>query len=251
MATGIHAHPRTKGTTGYPDPIFDKPYVKNDRYLGVAFKPGMGQDISEERLCEWRCFDAIDTMNNMYAGTGLRPKYLIADIDTYRKGPEDDIYPGHPVNYLKIDRMPGPDDDWTPILQSLRDGNFFVTTGEILITNYTVAGTGDQRTIDGEPRMDVSAGVRGSGLGRRQESRSTDHAGDGPSPEFEQAFRDPVRCGGQVLGALRGMGLGRQRGVRAARLAEPALEGATRAMTIRPTSRALSARMRRSPGSAA
>ena len=42
-----HAHPRTKGTTGYPDLIFDKPYVKNDRYLGVAFKPGMGQDNSE------------------------------------------------------------------------------------------------------------------------------------------------------------------------------------------------------------
>ena len=52
-----HAHPRTKGTTGYPDLIFDKPYVKNDRYLGVAFKPGMGMDLSEARICEWRCFD--------------------------------------------------------------------------------------------------------------------------------------------------------------------------------------------------
>ena len=52
-----HAHPRTKGTTGYPDLIFDKPYVKNDRYLGVAFKPGMGMDLSEARMCEWRCFD--------------------------------------------------------------------------------------------------------------------------------------------------------------------------------------------------
>src|SRR2546425_3450628 len=82
-----HAHPRTKSTTGYPDLIFDKPYVKNDRYLGVAFKPGMGQDNSEVRMCDWRCFDAIDTMNNMYAGLGIRPKYVIADIDTYKKGP--------------------------------------------------------------------------------------------------------------------------------------------------------------------
>jgi len=31
-------------------------------------------------------------MNNLYANSGLRPKYLIADIDTYRKGPEDDLY---------------------------------------------------------------------------------------------------------------------------------------------------------------
>ena len=143
----FHAHPRTKGTTGYPDAILEKAYVKNDRYLGIAFKPGMGQDLSEERLCEWRCFDAIDTMNNLYAGTGLRPKYLIADVDTYRKGPEDDLYPGHPVSYVKIDRLPGPAEDWTPILRSLRNGDFWVTTGEVLITSYTVEGAGDQRTI--------------------------------------------------------------------------------------------------------
>ena len=142
-----HAHPRTKGTTGYPDLIFDKPYVKNDRYLGVAFKPGMGQDNSELRMCEWRCFDTVDTMNNMYAGSGLRPKYIIADIDTYRKGPEDDTYANFPVNYLKIDKVPGPDEDETPVLKALRDGNYFVTDGEILVKNYSVAGTGNQRTI--------------------------------------------------------------------------------------------------------
>jgi hypothetical protein len=142
-----HAHPRTKSTTGYPDLIWDKPYVKSDRYLGVAFKPGMGQDNSETRMCDWRCFDAIDTMNNMYAGLGVNPKYAIADIDTYRKGPEDDLYANFPVNYLKIDKTPGPNDDYSPILKSLRDGNFFVTTGEILIRNYAVGGTGHQRTI--------------------------------------------------------------------------------------------------------
>src|SRR5258705_7491390 len=142
-----HAHPRTKGTTGYPDLILDKPYVKNDRYLGVAFKPGMGMDLSETRICEWRCFDATDTMNNLYTNSGLRPKFIIADIDTYKKGPEDDTYANFPVNYLKIDKTPGPDDDVSPVLKSLRDGNFFVTTGEILITNYAVVGTGAQRTI--------------------------------------------------------------------------------------------------------
>ena len=131
----FHAHPRTKGTTGYPDAIFDKPWVKNDRYLGIAFKPAMGDDLSNPRLCAWRCFDAIDTMNNMYANTSLKPKFLIADVDTYRKGPEDDIYPGHPINYVRLDRLPGPTDDWTPILQSIRDGDFWVSTGEILIRN--------------------------------------------------------------------------------------------------------------------
>jgi hypothetical protein len=145
-----HAHPRTKGTTGYPDAVFDKPWLQNDRYLGVAFKPGMGMDLSESRLCAWRCFDAMDTMNNMIASSSLRPKYLIADIDTYRKGPEDDLYPNFSVNYLKLDRVPGPDEDWSSILKLLRDGDFFATTGEILIPTYSVAGSGTKRTIDAE-----------------------------------------------------------------------------------------------------
>lgn len=142
-----HAHPRTKGTTGYPDLIFDRPYVKNDRYLGVAFKPGMGMDLSEDRLCDWRCFDSADTMNNLNANSQLRPKYVIADIDTYKKGPEDDTYANFPVNYLKIDKTPGPDDDMSPVLNALRNGDFFVTTGEVLITDYAVTGNGAQRTV--------------------------------------------------------------------------------------------------------
>lgn len=145
-----HAHPRTKGTTGYPDAIFGRPWIKNDRYLGVAFKPGMGMDLSEERLCEWRCFDSMDTMNNQNANSGLRPKYLIADIDTYKKGPEDDLYPNFPVNYLKLERVPGPDEDWSPILRALRSGDFFVTTGEILITKYSIEGSGEHRNVSAD-----------------------------------------------------------------------------------------------------
>jgi len=143
----FHAHPRTKGTTGYPDALFDKAWVKNDRYLGIAFKTGMGEDLSDPRICEYRCFDAIDTMNNLFANSGLRPKYLIADVDTYRKGPEDDLYAGHPVNYVKLDRLPGPADDWSPILRAIRSGEHWVTTGEILIKSYAVEGTGPKRTI--------------------------------------------------------------------------------------------------------
>jgi hypothetical protein len=141
------AHPRTKNSNGFPDAYWSRVYGRSDRFLGIAFKPGMGQDQSEDTLCEWRCFDAIDTMNNLNAGSGVAPKYLIGDVDTYKKGPEDDLYAGFPVNYLKIDRTPAWTDDWTPILKAMRDGSFFVTTGEILIKNYAVIGTGDSRTL--------------------------------------------------------------------------------------------------------
>jgi hypothetical protein len=144
------AHPRTKSSAGYPDAYRDKPYAKNDRYLGIAFKPGMGMDLSESRLADWRTFDAIDNLNNQYAGSGLRPKYLIGDVDTYQKWPHDDLFPGFTVNYLQLAKVPGPDDDWSPVLHALRDGKFFVTTGEILIRNYQVSGRGRQRTIEAD-----------------------------------------------------------------------------------------------------
>lgn len=105
---------------------------------------GMGSDLSEIRSRQWRCFDTIDTidtMNNRITGSGLRPKLIIADIDSYQKGPEDDLYPTFPVTYLALDRVPGPTEDWSPILKSMRDGAMFVTTGKILIRSYAVDGT--------------------------------------------------------------------------------------------------------------
>jgi hypothetical protein len=141
------AHPRTKGSTGYPDAYFEKPYARSDRYLGTDFTQAMGMDLSEKRMAEYRSFNAVDTMNNIYAGLGIPPKVLLPDIDTYEQGPQDDLYPQYQVAYLKLDRLPGPDDDWSPILRCIRDGNFFVTTGEILIRDYAVEGSGSQRTI--------------------------------------------------------------------------------------------------------
>jgi hypothetical protein len=144
------AHPRTKSSTGYPDAYQDTPYARSDRFLGIAFKPGMGMDLSEDRLAAARTFEAIDSLNNRYAGSGLRPKLLIGDVDTYQKWPHDDLYPGFTVNYLQLERVPGPDEDWGPVLRALREGKFFVTTGEILIRNYAVTGTGPQRRVEAD-----------------------------------------------------------------------------------------------------
>ncbi|MEY2882008.1 MAG: hypothetical protein RLZZ15_4388 [Verrucomicrobiota bacterium] len=141
------AHPRTKSSAGYPDAYWDQPFARSDHYLGLAFKPGMGMDLSETRLAADRAFGSLDAMNNRLAGTGLRPKVLIGDVDTYQKWPHDDLFPGFTVNYLQLDGTPGHDDDWTPVTRALSEGKFFVTTGEIHIRNYAVTGTGARRTI--------------------------------------------------------------------------------------------------------
>jgi hypothetical protein len=41
------------------------------------------------------------------------------------------------VNYLKLDRRPT-SDDWSPVLRVLRAGDFFTTTGEVLIHSFEV-----------------------------------------------------------------------------------------------------------------
>ena len=138
------AHPRTKGSTGYPDAIRETDHFRSDRYLGGAFQ-SLPVDLSEQRLCQVRCFGTLDDMNN-WAG----PKYLLAEGDTYTKYPDDEIYGELAVSYVKVDSLPGFDEDWSPITRALRLGEFFVTTGEVLITNFSVEDSGSQETVTAE-----------------------------------------------------------------------------------------------------
>jgi hypothetical protein len=84
-------------------------------------------------------------MNN-WAGA----KYLLAEGDTYTKYPEDETYPHLMVNYVKLERLPRFDDDWSPLLGALRAGDFFVTSGEVLLRRFAVEGTGARRTVVAE-----------------------------------------------------------------------------------------------------
>lgn len=135
------AHPRTKGSTGYPDEIRETPHFRSDAYLGASFQ-SLPADLSEQRICEKRCFGVLDDTNNWGA-----PKYLIAEGDTYMKYPDDETYPHLYVNYVKLDRLPRYDEDWSPILKAMRAGDFFVTSGEVLLRDFAVHGSGPKRTL--------------------------------------------------------------------------------------------------------
>ncbi|MGH9720987.1 MAG: hypothetical protein ACRD8O_12300 [Bryobacteraceae bacterium] len=138
------AHPRTKGSSGYPEAVREMPHFRSDRFLGASYQ-SLPVDQSEKRLCETRCFGVLDDMNN-WAG----PKYMMAEGDTYQKFPDDETYPHLVVNYIKLARLPKFDEDWGPILRAMRAGDFFVTTGEVLFRNYGLEGTGAKRTFAAE-----------------------------------------------------------------------------------------------------
>ena len=142
-------HPRSKGSTGYPDAIKETARFRDENFRGIGFRWGMGLDLSEQRLCEYRCLALLDDMNNWVADLPTPPKYLQAISEFYEQGPGDDIYANNPVNYLKLDRLPAPD-NWEPIIDAMRRGDYFVTSGEVLIPRYELQGSGDQRTIVAE-----------------------------------------------------------------------------------------------------
>jgi hypothetical protein len=145
------AHQRTKGTSAWLDVhIKNQPFFRTNYYLGAEYRANVPTDLSEKRMLEYPGLDAMDDMNNWTAGAGLQAKYLIAATDTYMKYPEDDIYPQSFVSYVKVDRLPKFDEDWTPIVRSLRNGDHFVSSGEVLLKQFAVEGTGSRRTVTAE-----------------------------------------------------------------------------------------------------
>jgi hypothetical protein len=139
------AHPRTKNSEEYPDRYKDQDFFQSDRFLGASWE-SLPADLSEPRLCAVRCFGTGDDMSNW----APKPKFLIAEGDTYSKWPDDETYPLLAVNYLKLDHVPRYDESWAPITEGLRAGNFFGTTGEVLFHSWGVSGSGKSRTYNAE-----------------------------------------------------------------------------------------------------
>jgi hypothetical protein len=52
------------------------------------------------------------------------------------------------INYLRLAKLPRYDDGWQPVLDALRGGKFFTSTGEILIPNFTIGGKQSGQTLD-------------------------------------------------------------------------------------------------------
>jgi hypothetical protein len=139
-------HPRTKNNTGYPDGYKDKSFFKDPHYAVYGYRWGMGIDRSERRLCENRCLPLLDETSNWFANDPTPPKYIMAISEVQTQAPGDEIYSSAPVNYLRLDTLPTPDDT-SSIIKTLERGDFFVSTGEVLIPSYTVQGTGNQKKI--------------------------------------------------------------------------------------------------------
>jgi hypothetical protein len=135
------AHARIKGSRGFPDKYKDEPFYHSYHFLGAAWK-AMPADLSQPRL-GLRVLDLMDDMANW----GLK-KQVIGEVDTFRMEPDFETYGHMNINYLKLRKLPRFSDGWQSVLDTLRAGRFFVSSGEVLIPDFNVAGKESGETLE-------------------------------------------------------------------------------------------------------
>ena len=172
-------HPRTKGSTGFPDSVRHLPFFADAHYQGVGFRWGMGLDRSEQRLCEYRCLPLLDDMSNWLVDTVTPLKYLLSISEVRHQQPGDDIYASSPVSYVRLNALPAAG-RCQPAHRDADARRLLRHVGRGADSELRVKGRGADTDDRGRRRVDVSAELRRGGVGQRQHDRSADHLGDRP-----------------------------------------------------------------------
>jgi hypothetical protein len=133
-------HPRTKGSTGYPDAILNSDYFRSPRYLGSGWK-AMPSDLSSPRLGE-RAFKTVDDVNNL----GLK-KRMLGEVDVFQLDTTHELYGHLNVNYVRLPALPSYD-NYGQLLEAVANGDYFISTGEVLIPDVQLSGSGDTLTAN-------------------------------------------------------------------------------------------------------
>lgn len=108
--------------------------------MGAAWKAIPG-DLSLPTLSK-RVLNLMDDMANW----GLK-KHIISEADIFTITHQNEMYAHLNVNYLQLDKVPSYKNGWQPVLDAIRNGKFFVSTGEVLIPSFTINGKGAGETL--------------------------------------------------------------------------------------------------------
>ncbi|MCH5688417.1 hypothetical protein LWM68_31640 [Niabella sp. W65] len=81
-------------------------------------------------------------------------KHAIAESDIFTITHQNEMYAHLNVIYLKLNQLPAYGQGWQPVLDAMRNGKFFVSTGEVLIPNFTINGkqSGDVLKLGGSKK---------------------------------------------------------------------------------------------------
>ena len=180
-------HARTKGSTGYPDAIRDTEHFRDRRYFGAGWK-AMPADLSSPRLGE-RTLTLLDDLHNW----GM-DKRLMGEVDVFQFDHTHEVYGHMNVNYVRTDRLPG-FDNYGDILEPLSKGEFFVTTGEVLLPAWEIGGSENEIEVKLDVRwtfpLEFAEVVWGDGYGTRRQIMDLHGSGEFGSGSHDWKIRAP------------------------------------------------------------
>ena len=103
----------------------------------------------------------MDDLNNW----GLH-KRLIGEVDVFQVDSTHELYGHMNVNYLRLPAVPS-FDHWADALAAVAKGDYFTTTGEVLLPRATLEGTERRCHRGGGGVLDIPPAYGGDRLGRR------------------------------------------------------------------------------------
>jgi len=134
------SHPRIKGSRQNPDIFANTAFFKDDSFLAGDWK-SMPLDLSKDRL-GFRSFQLMDDV----AQWGYR-KSMLGEVDTFLLDATHEIYAHMNVNYLQLQEFPSKT-NWASVVECVRNGEFFTTTGELLIHRWNATSAGVTATVE-------------------------------------------------------------------------------------------------------
>jgi len=94
----------------------------------------MPADLSDNNMGA-RVLDLLDDMSNWDAH-----KKVIGEVDVFDIQNDYELYGAMSINYLKLDELPKYEEGWQPVLDVLRNGNFIVSSGEVVLKSFDING---------------------------------------------------------------------------------------------------------------
>jgi hypothetical protein len=180
-------HPRIKASFATPDAFKDQEWFKSDLWLGAAWK-AMPGDLSNDRLGV-RCLDLLDDMSNWAVAGGYGFKRLPGEVDVFEIDRTHELWGHMNVNYLKLAKRPTVE-DWSGVLDVLKRGEFFTTTGEVLIHDWSVEGGKVRAEAEWTLPLAFAQIVSGDGKSVRRQRVDLSGAGEMGRRRFEWAMED-------------------------------------------------------------
>jgi hypothetical protein len=134
------SHPRVKASRLTPDEYTGEEFYRDPRYQVGGWK-NMPMDLSKDRLGYRGLLLMDDTAQWGYE------KYQVGETDTFDLDPTHEIYAHLSINYVELPAFP-PKNDWSTVVNAIKTGSFFISTGEVLIYSWTPSATGVKANVE-------------------------------------------------------------------------------------------------------